>query len=153
MLRRVAVLLLGLAVIAAVVGTQAPTAVDAERGVSVTVVDDDEAYVGYEARSVTVTNTTTQTATATLVTVENRFPSSVEVTDVSVDTSSALHIDVLDDTGSITPGESASIRAEIRCDRTVDDSVPVSVTLEGEGVQATLDGATDTRRVSVDCAP
>lgn len=152
-LRGVAVVLLGLALLTSLVATNAYSSAAADRDLSVAVVDDDEAYVGYESERVSVTNTGNETATATLVTVTNRFQSSIEVIDVAVDTGSVLQVDIIDDGGSIDPGTGSEIRAEISCDQSVTEPVPVSITVEGEHLRAALDGATERRLVDVSCTP
>ena len=155
MLRRIAAVLFALALLVTVSGTGAYSAASADRGLTVEVVDDDEAYVGYEPEErIYAVNTTNQTTTETLVTVTNRFPSSVELTDVDVDAHPALSVLIVDEPGTLEPGESGEIRAGISCDEEVMSmGFSVSVSVDGEAVAAALDGDTETRTVSVSCSP
>ena len=154
MFRRIAVVLFALALLVTVSGTGAYSAASTDRGLTVDVVDDDEAYVGFESTTVYATNTTNQTTTVTLATVTNRFSSPVELTDVDVDAHPTLEIGLIEDSGTIGSGESLAIRAEIRCGETlISSDVAVSVSLEGEDVAAALDGDTETRTATVSCSP
>lgn len=154
MFRRIATVVFALALLTSVVATGAFSTTTADRGISVDVVDDDEAYVGYEPGEIYAVNTTNQTTTETLITVTNRFSSSVELADIDVDAHPALEIVVLDESGRIGAGESMDINAGIRCNEEIMSSdVAVSVSVDGEDVAAALDGDTETRMVAVYCRP
>ncbi|MEF8937897.1 hypothetical protein [Halobacteriaceae bacterium SHR40] len=155
MLRRIAVVLFALAVVVTVSGTGAYSATSADRGLTVDVVDDDEAYVGHDPGEIYAVNTTNQTTTETLVTVTNRFSSPVELTDVEVHSHPGLMIEVLDESGQIESGESMDINAAVlHCDEeAMSMDVGVSVTVDGDDVAATLDGDTETRTANVSCSP
>jgi hypothetical protein len=154
MFRRIAVVLFALAVLLTVSGTGAYSATSADRGLTVDVVDDDEAYVGYEPGEIYAVNTTNHTTTETLVTVTNRFSSPVELTDVDVDAHPALMIRVIEDSATIESGDSVDLPAGIECDEEIISSdVEVSVSVDGDDVPATLDGEPETRTVSVSCSP
>ena len=143
--------LAGIAVMSLAFGTGAFTSVSAERGVSVSVVDDDRAYVGYNSNDVMVTDH----EDTDLVTVTNRFASDIEIEDVSVGSSDSIEESALAvDDGPITPGESASITwDEPDCSVLTQSTVTMTVEVAGAGVWAKIYGDTTTREFDVTCAP
>ncbi|MFW6265639.1 MAG: hypothetical protein ACOC2A_02570 [Halanaeroarchaeum sp.] len=117
-----------------------------ERGVSVAVVDDDSAYIGYESADRTVTDGDR----VEVVTVTNRLVDDVSVTDVTVESGAVTITDVSEPT--LGPGESAAIEGTVECTPGESETVAVSVTLAGEGVIAAIYGDTVTREFEVSCA-
>lgn len=82
-------------------------AVSVERGVKVAVVNDSEAFIGYQSDDIEAVESNTEIR---LVTVTNRFESPISVTDVTVDSQSS-DVEIVDPTTpeNIAPGESAEI--------------------------------------------
>lgn len=107
-----------------ILGTGGFSAMSADRGVSVAVADDEEAYVGYEA---------TCDGPDLEITITNQFDS--ELTDGSV-TVGGEQVSLLDDEESIGPGETETVTFN-----GVDSGSDVTVTVEGEGISAELDRA------------
>ncbi|UWG46461.1 Uncharacterized protein HSRCO_0159 [Halanaeroarchaeum sp. HSR-CO] len=134
------------AVTGLLVGSIGFGSVAAERGVSVAVVDDDSAYVGYESSDTTVADGDR----VAVVTVTNRLFDDVSVTNVSVESESVTFADLSEPT--LAPGEAAAIEGTVDCSPGDAETVEVTVTLEGEGVTAAIYGDTVTREFAVSCA-
>ena len=148
-------------------GSGAFSSATAERDVSVGVVPDDEALVGYEVREDVEQDdsdsgfpelvvTAGENEERTLVTVRNRLGENtpIEITDVEVTTQSDEEPNVVDvewDEGAFGPGEPANVRGSIDCEQAGSDVVELTVTVEGKGINASLFGHTDTRRFVVRC--
>jgi hypothetical protein len=116
-----------------------------DRSMTLGVVDDDTAYVGYDSPDRLDVNVTTG-VDETLVTVTNRFSSPIRVTDVETD--SRLDVSLPSELGV---GETGSIHL-IDCDVSLDDEpVHVTVFVDGVDVEATVFGETATRTVVLDC--
>jgi len=113
--------------ISLLVGTGSFTAMSADRGVNVAVVDDDSAFVGYDAAC---ENSTLS------VTVTNRFERTL--TDGSVTVAGTTEL-----LGDLDPGEQAVVTFD---DYEVDDSVTVSV-------QSPTNTAELDRTVPSECQP
>lgn len=101
-----------------ILGTGGFSAISADRGVSVTVAGDDEAYVGYED---------TCDGQAFKITITNQFDSDIDDGTVTVGDDEA-------DFGPLSPGEAATITFG-----NVEHEDPVTVTVEGDGFSAELD--------------
>lgn len=147
---RIRTLSIALALLAAtglLVSSMGMMSVAADRGVSVAVVDDDAAYVGYQTADLTVTDG----ERVDLVTVTNRFYGPVSVTNVSVD-AEGVSFESLS-TPSLGVGEEGVIGGTVVCDGTTTTSVEITVTVEGENVMATIYGDTITREFDVTCEP
>ena len=136
-----------LAVTLLVVGGAGFSQVSAERGVQIAVVDDSEAYVGYQAGDLSVTGEDTET----LVTVTNRLPSEIDVVDVEVAGDEELTVDLQAHPRGIDPGDQGEIRATLSCEEAVDTTLSVTVSVAGEGVEAAIYG--ETRSFAVECEP
>ena len=166
MKRRNLILLLGGASSGALtVGTGAFSSAQVERGVNVNVVEDDEAFVGYDSGDA---KEATDGETLELVTVENRFANDVKlsVSEFVVTPESGDYPDIdgltpesSEETGSDDPetihvgaGESETIDGTVRCDgNSGRATVEVTIRVEGGGVSAELFGDTETRRFDVVC--
>lgn len=127
-------------------GSGAFSVTEAERSVTVAVVDDDSAYVGYDSRSRVEVNVTKE-VDEELVTITNRFHTPIRVTDVEtgnpfIEVSLPLELGV---------GDSGVIRLT-DCDESLDNEpVHVTVVVKGSGVEATVFGDSATRTVVVNC--
>ncbi|MFO8115395.1 MAG: hypothetical protein R6U01_08560 [Halorubrum sp.] len=163
MKRRTLILLLGGASSGAMsVGTGAFSSMEAERGVEVNVVSDDQAFVGYDNPSngknaVSVSDG----ESIELVVVKNRFSGDAQISIVDVDVTvnpeegdSSRIENVAFSEDEFGAGEEESITGTVACD---DDGgsaeVEVTVRLAGDGVSAELFGDTETRRFEIECVP
>ncbi len=143
--------LLALALVVAVAGTGGFSSATADRGVAVDVADDASAYVGYDAAEPETVYGGNESA---LVTVTNRLPVSVSITDVDVDAPAGLDVHVTDSGGEIQPGAEATIVAAISCEETIEDAeLLVTVSVDGDNVSVTLFGDGERRTVTVSCEP
>jgi hypothetical protein len=145
--RRVALVVAALAVTALATGTFGFTGVDAERGLSVAVADDDEAFLGLEPGPLD------HCGEQRLVTVTNRFEAAVTV-DVSVVGTSDVRVGAVGTPdGAVGPGESAHVSVRLQPDEETatdggDGTVTVRIHAAGEGVESAM-----TRTYAVQCAP
>jgi hypothetical protein len=130
-------------------GTFGFSAASAERGVSVAVVDDENAMVGYQASD----RLAPEGQRVDLVTVTNRLSSEASVTNVTVTTSGDDDNVVVSNVSKPTlgPGEAEAVAADVHCPGNRDVPITVSVTVEAEGVTAAISGDTTTRSFSLDC--
>lgn len=152
MRKRASIVLFAFAVLLGTVGTGAFSTTEAERGVNVTVVDDEEAYVGYDPVEVNATDG----ETVALVTVANRFHIPIDVTEVTVteppDGNLSVNVSSLEQPAAIGTGEADDVVGTIECDGPVDEApIGVTVTVNGTGVSATLFGESEHRTVTVSC--
>jgi len=108
------------------------------------VVDDENAMVGYQASD----RLAPEGQRVDLVTVTNRLPGDVAVTDVTVDADSFAIKDLSEPT--LSPGTTAVVSGTVDCTPGETETVEVSVTLEGSGVTASISGAT--REFELSCA-
>lgn len=134
-----------IAVSALLVGSIGFGTAAAERGVSVDVVADDRALIGYDSADMAVTDGDR----VEIVTVTNRLHDDVSVTDVSVDAESLTFENPSEPT--LAPGERAPIEGTVDCQAGVTETVEVTVSLEGGGVMAAIYGDTVTREFDVTC--
>jgi hypothetical protein len=146
--------LAGIAVMSLAFGTGAFTSVSAERGVSVAVVDDDNAYVGYNSsleRSAVESGDTIP-----LVEIRNQFAQHVTVTEAIawVDDDS-WDIDVVDSSlADLGSGNDTVITGTVsECDAGETRTAHVTVTVSGSGVWAKIFGESETqdREFEVTC--
>lgn len=147
---RLKTLSLALAVLAGaglLFGTAGFSAVSADRGVSVAVVDDESAMIGYQSSDGNVEDG----ATVDLVTVANRYTGDIDVTNVSVDADGFEVDDVTEPTG-IEPGANGTIEGTVSCAPGENATVAVTVTAEGSDLAASLSGDTETREFELRCA-
>jgi hypothetical protein len=149
MLRRISLVLLAVALIVGITATGGLSINLADRDVTVAVVDDDSAYVGYNSPP---TLNVTSGDRVTLVTVTNRFDTAIDVTDVTVDSPTNVTASVEPYPEGIGPGESGAVTASISCSSNVTtESLQVTITVEGSDVSATVFGRSETRTITTDC--
>lgn len=146
-IRTLSIVLALLAATGLLVGSMGVTSVDAERGVSVAVADDDGAYVGYESSDMTVADG----ERVELVTVTNRLHGDLTVEDVEISANSTSFTDPTHPT--MGSGESGTIEADVACDGGSTDTVQVTVTVSGSGVWAKIFGDSESqdREFDVTC--
>lgn len=181
-LRTLAIGLFAVGLVLALVGTGGFSSATADRGVTVATAPDESAYVGYDspdeividfggeaengsaangsAENESVENGSTANGSAAngsetvaLVTLTNRFSAEVDVTEVEIDEKpDDLAVTVRPPPSDVSPGESASLVAEIECEDAF-EAEPLSVTvhLRGENVEAVVFGDTERRTASVTC--
>jgi hypothetical protein len=131
-----------------VVGSSGFTNASADRSVSVQVVDDDHAFVGYDHQA--HDQTVESGDEVTLVTVENRFDHDVHVTDVVIEDGDGL-VTITKTPGDIGSGDSGNIRGTVECDSDQSTDIALTVTVTGEAVTAQLFGDTETREFTITC--
>ena len=124
------------------------TSVSVERGLSVQVVNDERAYVGYQSSDLTVRDG----ETAGLVTVKNRLTHTIDIVDVTIEGRS-LTIRNLTTPTNISPGEGKAIRGTVECTPNVTQEAELTVTLRGSGVDMRIFGDSETREFSLTCEP
>ena len=142
------------------IGSGAFSSAQAERGVSVSVVDDDHALVGYDSPSDEADGkAVTDGERVDLVTVENRFADGAELSiedvtlDVTPDDGEYPKVtEVTYDDGTFRSGDSETIEGTIECAGGGERAtVELTVRVAGEGVSAELFGDTETRRFEIVC--
>lgn len=144
-LTRLSVAFAVLGVLLLVFGTAGFSAMSADRGVDVSVVDDDDAYVGIE----TVGDDVYDGDRITLLTVTNQFATDVEGLDVEVvDGSDAIGDEtVKPEATSLGVGQRTDVTAECTME---DREGSVELEITGEAGGASFDIV---REVEVDCSP
>jgi hypothetical protein len=145
----------GLAIVAGLLvlsGSLAFSSATAERSVSVDVVNDNQAFIGYESNDIQNLNAS-KTDEVTAVEIENRFSQDVRVTDLTLaSTSDSVQLSNPDQP-DIQSGHSESIRATVeRCEPGASATVSVTVTVSGDGIKAQLSDGGETRSFEVSCA-
>jgi hypothetical protein len=117
-----------LAVASLALSTGGFSATIADRGVSVAVVDDDQAYLGVDLETTDASNGTANLS----VTVANRFPADTTLTAVEVEAGGETRTPLAGG-ATVTTGDATTVRfANVSCGSTV------SVTASGDGVAVTL---------------
>lgn len=115
-------------VLATTAGTGAFSAVNAERGIQVTVVDDDDAYLG-----VAITANGTENNTTAMVRVTNQFPDGTTLTTVTATSD--------DETVSLTPGartlDTGDASTETLSSVTCGDTITIRAS--GDGISVELE--------------
>lgn len=126
------------------IGTGAFSSAQAERGVTVNVADDNNAFVRYEVKDRTVSSDDERVE---LVTVTNQLSETIEIVEVMIVEGSDVLSDVACTNSELSPGDTATISAAhgIAPGESVD--VGVTVTAEGSGVTTQLFG--DTRLFTI----
>lgn len=126
-------------------GSGAFSSTEVERGVTVEVVPDDEAYVGYEAvpgNKLDLIVSIGEWPEKSLVEVGNRLTGELSVTDVTVE-SGEIGVDVTTKPTDIPPGETDTIDGSLTSDAFLaKEKIGLTITVEGPGVTAKLDGDT-----------
>ena len=151
MKRRNLILLLGGASSGAMsVGTGAFSSMEAERGVSVNVVNDERAFVGYRSSDRTLPDDANDDdGTVDLVTVVNQFAQKIEIVDATIDDGSKYFGEPNVPDGSFEAGNSKTVTADPNLSAGEHVTVAVTVRVEGAGVSAEVFGDSDTRRFQV----
>ncbi|WP_281194874.1 hypothetical protein [Halorubrum sp. F4] len=150
MKRRNLILLLGGASSGAMsVGTGAFSSMEAERGVSVDVVSDDQAFVGYRSDDRTLPNDLNDDGTIDLVTVTNRFTQEIEFVDAAIDDGGEFFGELNIPDGDISPGDPATVTATPTFEPGDEIKVAVTIQVKGAGVSAEVFGDTETRQFTV----
>ncbi|RLN01389.1 hypothetical protein D3D01_00805 [Haloarcula sp. Atlit-7R] len=131
-----------------VVQTGAFTAVSADRSIEVTVADDEDALLGIDVQSVAVERNTT--ANVTLLTVENRFdsPMNLKTAVTGHEDNQRLNVTAVDAPASLSSGEQGSVVATVECvNTTVAEAVAVDLTASGDGASVALSRDLDAKCV------
>ncbi|PAU85163.1 hypothetical protein CK500_00380 [Halorubrum salipaludis] len=150
MKRRTLILLLGGGGSAALsTGTGAFSSATAERGVSMDVVEDKNAFVGYRSEDRTLPDDLNGDGTVDLVTVTNQFTQKIEFVDAVIDEGADYFAEPNVPEENFEPGDSATVTAEPT--EYPDDGIKVAVTvkIKGTGVAAEVFGDTATRRFQI----
>lgn len=115
-------------VLATTAGTSAFSAVSAERGIHVAVVDDDDAYLG-----VAITANATGNKTVAIITVRNQFPDGSTLTTVTATSA--------DEMVSLTPGartlDTGDTSTRVLTDVTCGDTIIIRAS--GDGIRVELE--------------
>lgn len=132
--RRLALVVLAVASLTAVVGSGAFSSVSAERGVYVSVVDDEDAYLGLSWHELD------RCGEQDFVTVQNRFATPLLDVDVAVEQTDRLDATVSNVPDHLGVGESATVRIRLEPENAdeVDDR-SVAVRIETHGPSATVE--------------
>ena len=123
------------------------TSASVDRSVSAQVVSDDHALVGYQSSDLTVEDG----ETIDLVTVENRFSHSVDMTGITIE-DGTFTISGPTQTTNIPPGENEAIQGTVECTPNETQKIGLTVTLKGSGVTAQIFSDTETRDFTLTCA-
>lgn len=124
------------------------SSVSAERDVSVQVVSDERAYVGYQTSDLTVRDGDT----ADLVTVKNQYRSTIHTTDTTIDDGS-FTISNLTNPTNIPPGKEKVIRGSVECTPNATQEIELTITITGSDISAHIFGDTATREFYLTCEP
>lgn len=146
-IKSLSLLLLLVASIGIMAGSSGFSSVSAERGVSVNVVTDESAYVGYQSSDLVVRDN----EMTGLVAITNRFSDEIEVRDVAIVDGRSI-LTGLTAPDSISSGEQAIIRGTVDCTPNQTQQVAVTVMTRGNGVTAEISGDTETREFTLTCA-
>ena len=131
-LKTISIVLAFTAAVGMVLGTAGFSAIDADRGIEVSVVDDDSAYLGVETVDPIVEN-----ESSTVAVYENGFGTDLDEFSVhAVSTDPNVDATVADAPESLDPGESARVDVVVESEDVDLDSVKLqlSVTASGDGV-------------------
>ncbi|WP_418284685.1 hypothetical protein [Halorubrum sp. DTA46] len=147
----------------------------ADRGIATGQADDARAYVGYDSpdeiriefsenvsqaggsdTNETETNETDDdaetTRTVTLVTVTNRFDTSIGVAPIAIDEPDGLDVTVTSTPTEVSPGGSGEIVAELDCEDSFEgELLSVTIAVDGGAVSAEISGDKADRTVSITC--
>jgi len=127
-------------------GSSGFTGVSADRSVSVEVANDNHAFVGYQSADRTVQDNTT----IALVTVENRFSNSVDVSNVTIKKGGSIIRNLRIPT-DIPSGDSDTVQATVYCTSNTTQEIELTVTVTRGSVTAQLSGDTETRDFNITC--
>ncbi|MFO7927778.1 hypothetical protein [Natronomonas sp.] len=141
-LGRVAVVFGALAFVLVAVGTGAYSSTTADRGVSIDVVDDAEAFFGLEREVVVDTENSTNVS----LTVTNRLSTAVDVEIVHRSTENGPPADIDPAEFELEPGETRAVRVAIDCRSTAStDDVELNIYGVGNTAEIELERAIDAR--------
>jgi hypothetical protein len=148
---KLASIVFAVAAVSLAVGTGALSSVSADRGVEISVADDDEALLGVTTVGSDAIQSDGSTRSRDIVRITNRFADSITVDTTVTDPGGrpVLETARLDD-GSLAAGEQATLTAEIRCasgNSTSVETWTVHVTATGDGVSVET-----TTEVTVECS-
>lgn len=151
-MNKLRILSVGLAITAAFVlvsGSLGFTSTAVDRGVSVAVADDSQAFVGYESNKDLGGLNATEDHEVELVQIENRLGQDVHVTEVILESGDDHVVDFEDiKKPQISTGHEEWITAELQqCTPGDGTEVFVTVTVKGDSVEATLFGDSDRETV------
>ena len=145
--KTLSLILLLVSITGIMVGSGGFTTVSGERGTSIDVVNDESAYVGYQSSDLTVQNG----KTTDLVTITNRAPDNIDVTNITIEDGDFTITDPTTPT-DISPGENGTIGGTVVCTPSKTQAIKLSVTVTGSDVTAQLAGDTTTRKFTLTCA-
>ncbi|WP_336326223.1 hypothetical protein [Halovenus sp. HT40] len=149
---------LGLAITAALLlvsGSLGFTSTTADRGVSVGVADDENAYVGYDEvphAPFDFVISVEGHPEHSLVEIENRLDSPLEVTGVESE-SDTIGVDLTGRPTNVGAGSNADITGRLTCNDAfiAKERVGITVEVEATSVEAEIDGETTSREFTVLC--
>jgi hypothetical protein len=146
---------IALAIVASVVlvaGTLGVSSTTADRAVSVSVADDQNAFVGYDA---TDNDNVTTGDHIEILDIANRFEQPINVTDVNLDSGPNVSLSPNQLPEDIGPGDEAPVTASVEeCTAPATEDISVTITVAGDGVRVELSSGSETvaRSVEVSCA-
>jgi hypothetical protein len=148
--RALSLLVATVTVLSLAVGSASFTAVEADRGVSVNVVPDSEAYVGYNSSDV---GPVEQGDEIDLVKLSNRFSenTTLNVTSVDISTNTEMDIEPIDPYPTLSSGDSTKLNGTVENCVPGTTNVEVTVELDGGSVWAKIFGDYYTREFTVTC--
>lgn len=128
--------------VAFTVGTGGFSSATVERGVTIAVADDEQAYLGIAPVNVTVTSGNE----TRLFTLTNRFGTNLTIDAQVNDTSENMNVAAVDMPNRLGGGVSGPVNATVACDENATGTVTVRIDASGAGVEVTME-----RRVTVEC--
>lgn len=146
--KTLSLILLVVAISGIMVGSSGSTSISTAGSVSVDVVNDEHAYIGYQSSDLTVRNGTT----INLVSVTNRLTDAIYLTDVAIVDGSST-VTPLQGSDRIGPGESVRIRGTVDCTPNQTKQIALRVIVKESDITMQLFGNTETREFTLNCAP
>lgn len=151
MRQRVGLSFVVLACVLTVVASGGFSSAEADRRLSVAVVEDDRASVGYDSPATLDVDGGDE---ATLVTITNRFDTRLADVDAEIHVENeTLDVFVSDTPASIGVGDAADVDVVVSCDHAVTAAVQATITVQGAAISVTVSGDSETRTLTVSCAP
>ena len=131
-LKTISIVLAFTAAVGLTLGTAGFSAIDADRGISVSVVEDEEAYLGVETFDPLVDGEST-----TMMEIENRFDAELDEIRVTTSESAVKEIDAPDEIGI---GQTVPVDVVVQCEERdqVDIEFDVTATTDGVTVDTTV---------------
>lgn len=152
--RKLAFVLVAVAAVALVTGTGGYSSVNAERGVSVDVVGDGDAYLTLEY-SETAELSGTDAYEVTFLTIRNRFTVDADLDATALPSSTSDGLDVTYTSGSrsvdtrLAPGEAVDFAAELTCASAGEQNVTFTIDAKADGPGVSVN-TTEERTASFD---